>query len=504
MVLNMEKRKALISSLIFALFCSCSLVACSSDETAGGSTEATNGFAERDSMVVAAHIDGFIQKGPFVENSPVKVWELHADGTRTGRFFETQTDEKGGFSIDCDSLVSKYVDIESEGSFRSEIPGQNYGDPVTLRAFGIASTTSSINVNVFTQLQYNRVAHLVEKDSLSITMAKDSAKGEVERTLFGKTSDVPFEKLNIFGSTESDGRLLAFSVLMLNNKTSVEFNKTLSSLSYDLADGVNNDVKLVQEIQKNAEENAIDYAGIQENMKSWGISDVVPEIQKYADQFMTMDFSSPVCDGSEEGSLKEMTYKEHSHLFACRDGEWILTYLNPEFEYGTFTDSRDGFIYRTTEINGQVWMAENLHYRPDSLPDIACYDDDEYYCDVYGMYYNPEEANKVCPSGWHLPSDEEWNALFNFVSDSLTAGTYLRAKNAWDVSLYPEADGAMDDYGFSAAPAGVYVFGDEGKVGFFHSATNGYNDVAVVETANIYYSTVGDATRIPLRCLKDN
>ncbi|MDR2579372.1 MAG: hypothetical protein LBC85_00055 [Fibromonadaceae bacterium] len=158
-----------------------------------------------------------------------------------------------------------------------------------------------------------------------------------------------------------------------------------------------------------------------------------------------------------------------------------------EVEKKQFCDERDGKKYVYVQIGGQTWMAENLNFNASSS---RCYGDDtggdsQDRCGTYGRLYNwatamnetasssadPSGVQGVCPSGWHLPSKDEWDLLAVTVGGSETAGIELKANS----SLWATNTG-IDYFGFSALPGGFFGnqndgFSNVGNVGGWWSAT---------------------------------
>lgn len=141
---------------------------------------------------------------------------------------------------------------------------------------------------------------------------------------------------------------------------------------------------------------------------------------------------------------------------------------------GTFQDSRDNHQYKWIIIGSQTWMAENLAYLPAVSPSQeGSFDSSLQYVmgyegvivqeaqatatySGYGALYNWTAALTACPPGWHLPTDEEWTVL----TDYLTASGY-------------GFQGSGNDIGKSiAANSGWMNIASEGKVGNDQSVNN--------------------------------
>jgi uncharacterized protein (TIGR02145 family) len=147
-----------------------------------------------------------------------------------------------------------------------------------------------------------------------------------------------------------------------------------------------------------------------------------------------------------------------------------------------FTDSRDKQEYRMVKIGIQTWMAENLNYKADNS---KCYGEDESNCKKYGRLYDWETAKTVCPSGWHLPSREEWKELTEMVGGTKVASKKLRSKTGWHfVHNY-----GTDEFGFSALS-----FGNNGYWSTTESTERSKYDIAEGKT-RVYILSITEADK---------
>lgn len=193
----------------------------------------------------------------------------------------------------------------------------------------------------------------------------------------------------------------------------------------------------------------------------------------------------------------------------------------------TLTDI-DGNIYKTVRIGNQIWMAENLkttRYKNGiSIPNVK--DENEWikltegaYCfyendaannSASGKLYNWHAVNNInglAPNGWHIPSDEEWTILLNYLGGDDAAGNKMKYTNGWE-----DNGNGTNSSEFTGLPAGTRYDGGlfyyKGFKTYFWSATEDDTDYAWIRGL---YNNYSDAHRsssnknygFSVRCIRD-
>jgi len=187
-----------------------------------------------------------------------------------------------------------------------------------------------------------------------------------------------------------------------------------------------------------------------------------------------------------------------------------------------FVDSRDGKTYYTTEVGGKTWLKNNLGYDGSG---VSFYES-EAMDEIFGRMYSWNEAIEACPDGWHLPTDAEFVAAAEAVSNGkFSVGEDFKGVSGAFMADAKFLDEKMWEYwpqvvitnktGLSAYPMG-YCTDSEGSLTFmgmkqyslFWTATdiddNGmYRYMYVTETD--IHAGLGDkdSFRLPVRCVKD-
>ncbi len=246
---------------------------------------------------------------------------------------------------------------------------------------------------------------------------------------------------------------------------------------------------------------------------------------------------------SDTATQTLLTYSDGTKYYLAVDGGNVIAKLQqcPD----SLTDY-DGNTYGVVKIGEQCWMAENLrttHYA-DGTPVLKVTGNTEWYnldtndkaycwynndsasnAQTYGALYtwaaamngaassnsNPSGVQGVCPDGWHLPSDAEWDELANYLGGDTIAGGKL--KETGTIHWNPPNLGATNETGFTALPGGYrdkfdgLFYGLKG-IGNFWSATEYDLNSAVFFRLNYNFKDLFDTRRNmqighSVRCVKN-
>lgn len=167
-------------------------------------------------------------------------------------------------------------------------------------------------------------------------------------------------------------------------------------------------------------------------------------------------------------------------------------------DYGSL--KYEGETYRTVNINGKTWMADNLNYNADGS---HCYKDNKDNCTEYGRLYSFETAKKVCPENWRLPTVNDATSLIKFAKTSPA----LRSTSGWNSN----SSKGLNFWGFDAKPAGGLESGDyfdlNSSAYFWVDNGNSSNNASAM-WINYYESTpsimiYNASNEYSVRCVKD-
>ena len=183
---------------------------------------------------------GQAQKGPFINGSDVHIYELDYNFKPTGRTFHTNTDAKGYFEFEGIALVSPYVELLADGFYFNEVTGILSGERLVLKAIIDLTSQTELNINVLTNLEFERVKYLISTNEVSLSAAKKQVQKELLKIFCMESIQVDrAESLDIVSSGEDDAVLLAVSCILQANRTTAELSKLNADIVRDMKkDGI--------------------------------------------------------------------------------------------------------------------------------------------------------------------------------------------------------------------------------------------------------------------------
>ncbi len=222
------------------------------------------------------------------------------------------------------------------------------------------------------------------------------------------------------------------------------------------------------------------------------------------------------------------------------DTEYTLQFATNIPCIGEATVDYGGQVYNTIQFYSQCWLKENLNVGTmipssqtpsnNNIIEKYCMADDEYYCNNFagGLYFSYEMMNYtnqpggqgICPDGWHVPDDLDWQILEGAVDSEFGIGDEEWGNYEWrgsdaggnlkqtgTANWEPPNTGATDAFGFTALPGGYFVqsaFWGPGYKGFFWSSSSNLFRNMDWDQKLVRRDTGPNSMAISVRCVKDD
>ena len=306
--------------------------------------------------ITRTELKGYVQKGPFLNGTSIKISELRNDLSPTGNTFSSQIEDNSGlFQLNNISLTSQYVQLEANGFYFNEITGKNSQSPITLFALSDITDKTTVNVNVLSHLEKSRIEYLLTNGETSFSAAKKQAEKEV-LNIFSITAPnmIDADLLNISADGENNAILLAISVITQGFRTEAELSDLLANIKTDLKqDGILNssalgsllinDARLLDLVQLRTD--------LEKRYTDLGLTVTIPNFEKYVKQFI---------DNSSYTINNTISYPEFSTY-----GKNILYGDSVDFESGLSlsADLPKGTSLKII-IKGNIWYYSAMSKGP--------------------------------------------------------------------------------------------------------------------------------------------
>jgi len=354
---------------------------------------------DKQQTVSIDRLSGYVQKGPFMNGTSVNVAELTPGLIQTGKNLNTQiSDNRGSFELKQIELSSQFVELRADGFYYNETSGFPSASRLVLYAFSNLVDKTTLNVNLISHLEKDRVYHLIS-EGMSFSEAKQEAQQEVlEIFSINKTDIQESEALNITGPGDDHAILLAISVILQGYRSVAELSELLANINSDFReDGVINTSSLGSALINHAI--LLNTASIRENLearyKETGLDVELPDFEKYINTFVeNSDF--------EVTSLIE--YPEYSDY-----GENILFGDKADFignqTYSMAADLSSGATLKI-RLSGGMWGYYAIPDGPVNW-DVSDYDSEN-----ESQVFTSKEQGQPC----------DLKIQFDFYADSTSTG----------------------------------------------------------------------------------
>ena len=235
-------------------------------------------------------ITGFAQKGPFNNGSSVLISELNSEFVQTGKTITSNIENNQGlYEIDNIEFISQYVILTVNGFYFNEILGNNSFAQLTLSAISDLSDKNSLNVNVLSSIEKERVEFLIF-EGMDFKEAKNQAMNEILGIFeIDATLNLESETLDISRDSEGNANLLAISSILQGYRSTADISLLLANLSTDIkTDGILDDLTVRSDLLLHAK--SLNLTSIRTNLEEHynrlGIDCSIADFESYVHHFL--------------------------------------------------------------------------------------------------------------------------------------------------------------------------------------------------------------------------
>ena len=345
-------------------------------------------------------ISGYAQNGPYADSSVVKLTVLDESTLEsTEQVFTGMVNGGfGGYSVKAESLKSNIAQISVSGKYLEAKSGRLSEKELTLYALTDLKAHDSVNVNLFTTLEYERVRELVKNKRLSFADAKKQARNELLDAFHVAAKDESGNKVNyddpemwnIYGIRDIENRD-EDKVLMGLTAIFSAFNENyVESLIKTIAEDFAKDGKWDDDSTRMRVANAAyglnttilsgdeiipaELQSIRATMTRWRsiyttgfdlrnlTNAILPDFESVIDDFWQTEYGLGKCDESNLGTVAKTPYNSY---FTCKEDNrtytgirWLSSSVLETNTYGIKCDSTDYFKTETTDRTPRLYVCE--------------------------------------------------------------------------------------------------------------------------------------------------
>lgn len=308
---------------------------------------------ENDFRPATYSVLGKVEKGPFVSGSTITIQPMDGNLQMLGSLYSsTIQDDLGNFLFGSKLFESPYAELTANGYFFNEVSGKLSQSTLSLRALVDLSDKTTVNVNLFTHLKYQRVQKLVA-DGIKFGDANTQAQKELF-IAFGlqKYTEKDASTFSITGGTDESAALIAVSSLLLVGRSEAALTEYLAKLCREFGEKGSFEENTKQQINKDKEVVKNRLSSVRNNViaryESLGLNVEVKDLRRFIDWDNDGIVGNEVLQEGQEIKLEttKLYVPNEGGVYEIGISSPVPVYLEPQSDVG--------------EVGGETSVEQNM------------------------------------------------------------------------------------------------------------------------------------------------